>query len=313
MISGVVGDVAGNTAFQMAFVIGASFAVMTGVVSWTLRAGTLPVGGLVIAFGFVVGVVARSELEPSVFWGLVMLSGGGLVAGHIGRQGPVHPIVLGAFALPGAVALSTTTESPAARWLPSLMVCVIGIASPLVADFDTRRRASGWSLVCFAISAGGVYLTVPDTELAIILLGVCLPTLFLSWPTAFASLGWAGAYAAVGTLVWVGGFEARGRPAALLGVVGCLGLLVAEPIAAQLRGDRFATTGTHRPPRRSSILPIVAAQCVLALVASRIAGRTHSVRAAILLTAAELAAAVSVLWYLDRRTQTRTGPDSEAA
>jgi hypothetical protein len=306
---GALEDVVGNTGFQLAFVVGASFTAMAGVVAWTLRR-TLPIGGLVVAFGFVVAVIAWSTLPASATWGLLLLSAGGLVAEIVGRRRATHPIVRGAFALPGAVALSTTTESFEARWIPALMVCVIATAGPLAADFDERGGARSWSLVCYAISAGGVYLTVPDTELAIILFGVSIPALFLSWPTAFASLGWPGAYAAVGSLVWVGALEARGRPAALLGAVGCLGLLIAEPIAVLMR-DWRRSTFARLSQRRRSLLPVAAGQCALVLIASRIAGRTHNVRAATLLTAAEIAAAVAVLWYV-QRSHTATRPDGES-
>ncbi len=303
MMPGSVRDVVAQTSFQMGFVIGVVFAVMAGVVAWALRQRPLPLGGLVVASGFVLGIVSSRELPASLPWGLLLLSIGGFVAGRIAQQRAVQPVAVVACALPGALALSTDTGSPQTRWIPTLVVVAVAIGSPLVADFDRRYGARGWSLVCYAISVGGVYLTVPDTELALVLLGACLPALLLGWPTTFASLGWAGSYAAVGALAWVGTFEARGRHAAIFGAVGCLGLLVAEPIADVLR-DGHGTIVNRLAKHRSSIVPVAAAQLALVLVASRVAGRTHNVRAAFIMTAVELAAAVAALAILDRPTRT---------
>jgi hypothetical protein len=196
-------------------------------------------------------------------------------------------------ALPGALVLAARLGSRP-QWVAPVAVFAIVLASPLVSDFDRHHARAGWPLPLYAISVVGVYFTVPDTERALVLLGVTLPLVFLGWPTPFVSLGAGGSYAAVGVLIWVGAFESRGRESAFIGAIACLALLVIEPLARLLT-----------PPRRMiveipwkgpwAIAPVAVVQLVLVYIASRVAGREKTVAAAVFIVACEMVAAVAVL------------------
>jgi hypothetical protein len=170
--------------------------------------------------------------------------------------------------------------------------------APLTADFDRRFGARGWPLVLYAVSVVGVFYAVPNTARALVLLGVALPIALLGWPIALACLGQAGAYVAVGALVWVAAFEGQGRDAATIGAIACLGLLVAEPAARALRGGRD-TVIERLPTSRWGVVAAALVQLSLVLVASRVAGIRHVVATATLVVVIEMCAAVLVLWRYD--------------
>src|SRR4030095_2363305 len=95
-----------------------------------------------------------------------------------------------------------------------------------------RREAMGVTL--FVVTAAGVYATVPDTELVGAVLGASLPLVLLGWPARIASLGRPGGAAATALLLWAGAAGGGGRPASIVAVVACLGLLVCVPVGSLL-------------------------------------------------------------------------------
>ena len=107
-------------------------------------------------------------------------------------------------------------------------------------------------------SVGGVYATVPDTEQALVLLGVAAPVALLGWPLRRAVLGPAGSPAAVAVLAWSAAVGGVGRPSSIVGAVGCLGLFVVGPLS--------------RRSVRTSAPVVVAAHALLVLVSARVAG-----------------------------------------
>src|SRR5205085_2473471 len=171
---------------------------------------------------------------------------------------------------------------------------VVIVACPLVGGFDRHFGAAGWSLPFYAISVAGVYFTVPDTERALALLGVAIPLALLGWPVAFASLGSGGAYAAVGALIWTAASESSGREASFVGAIGCLGLLVADPMARAL-GRRRASLLDFVPRRASSVVFVGAIHLGLVFIASRIAGLRNSVAEATVIVTFALAVTVVAL------------------
>jgi hypothetical protein len=154
----------------------------------------------------------------------------------------------------------------------------------LAAEFDHSWRAESAGLTLLGVSVLGVYATVPDTEMVAPVVGVVLPLLVLGWPVRFATLGRAGAPAAVALLMWAGAVGAEGRPASLIAAVACLGLLVGSPVGRLLLprvGDRF-----RRSPRAAVMFCLVVSHVVIVVVASRVGGR---------LSDPEVAAAVGAL------------------
>jgi hypothetical protein len=250
----------------------------------------VPIGGVLVAGGFAVGLAHSGTVRASLVVGAALLA----LAGYFADRLRLHLVVAAAFALPGALLLALDLGAPPAAWIAPVSVIAVACASPLVADFDRRFAPDGWTAALYAISVLGVYFTVPDTERALVLLGVAIPLVFLAWPVMLAPFGSAGSFAAVGMLVWVAAYECRGREASLIGAIGCLGLLVVEPLA-RAAGRGSDTVIAALPRRQWSVLPVGALQLALVYVASRVAGLRTSVAEATLIVAFELAVAIAVL------------------
>ena len=184
-----------------------------------------------------------------------------------------------------------------------LALATIGIAVGM-RDFDAvdGRRGAPWLL--FAIAAGGVYLAVPDTELARVMLGVAVPFILLSVPSPLCSFGPAGSTAMAGLFTWVVVVGGRGRPGSVVGGLVAIGLLVAEPLGRRLVGglserSRRGVRGRRAGPvdqNRDSWITIVAvaaaAQLAIALYASRVVGREDKALAALFIAAPVIAVVI---------------------
>jgi hypothetical protein len=292
--------------FRTGVAIGAALTALGAAIGALARARgrrVLPLGGLLIAVGFVVGARHSSHLPDSVAVGLALLALGGLVTGVVARYRAWLGLLGVAIALPGGVVLATHLQvasgrAPRPSWIAPLVVASIAIGGPLVANFDRRFGARGWPLVLYAVTVVGVYATVPDTERALVLLGVSVPLLLLGWPVALMSLGSAGSYAAVGALVWVAATDGRGRQTAIIGAIACLGLLVIEPAARLLRGRR-ATVLAVLPTSIWTVLPVAGTHLAIVYVASRIAGLRHAIGAAATIVVIESVIVVAALFLCE--------------
>jgi hypothetical protein len=194
---------------------------------------------------------------------------------------------------------------PALGW-PGLALATAAVAAALAA-FDRRWGRLGLLPLLLALSAAGIWATVPDTEAALVLLGAALAMALLGRPgplagrrPGLASFGVAGSLAVAAVLVWVVATGGAGRPGSVVGGLACLGLLAVEPAARGLD-----------PRRRSPLDPLerrpglawaaAAAQLVLVAVASRVVGRPDAAATALGLAALELGAALAAGVALARR------------
>jgi hypothetical protein len=285
-------EIARTDEFQVALVIGAALAVGAFYTLADRRPRlVVPVGGLLIAGGFALGLAASSGLPANLVVGVGLLA----VAGYVAHRGSVHWLAAPALALPGALVLIVDLGPSPPAWVAPVTVAAVVVACPLVADFERRFSPAGWPMALYAVSVVGVYFTVPDTERAVVLLGVAIPLVFVAWPIVLAPLGPSGSYAAIGVLLWVAATESRGRGASLIGAVGCLGLLVAEPLARALGRGRYTLLGAL-PRRTWSFVTVGALQLGLVYIASRVAGLRTSVAEAVLIVGFELALATAVLY-----------------
>ncbi len=308
MIPGPIRDFVGHAEFHSGLVAGALLAgagVAAGLVARERGRSVPAIGGLFVGIGFVLGVRQSPHLSNFIVLGLVLLASAGAGAGLLARLRPPLAFTGALLAIPGALVLAAHTQVPPvpththAHWIAPLTVISIVVGAPLVADFDRRFHDRGWPMVLYAVSVVGVFYTVPDTERALVLLGVVIPLLFLGWPVVFSSLGNAGAYTAVGVLVWVSATEGRGRHTAIIGGVACLGLLVVEPLARAFRGGR-TTLFDRMPASASMVVPTAAIHLALVFVASRVAGIRRGLGTSIAIVVIELALATAVLARLDR-------------
>jgi hypothetical protein len=241
-----------------------------------------PYAGLLVAGASAVILVYSGLLTGAQVLGLALLTAVGFL--NIG-------VVLGSvLSIPGAFLIIRPDAMEAPSWMSWFAFAAIVLAAPLVAAFDERYGATGLSLPLLGISTLGVFLTVPDTEGALVILGVAGIAGFLGWPRPFASLGRAGSYAVIGVFVLVAAAGSTARPAAIIGSVALLGLLVIVPIAIRLRGVGWA----HHLDRVDPLFPLVA-QLLLVLLISRTAGRMPGIEPAAALTIGLLAVAATLV------------------
>lgn len=290
---GYSGDIAGPVTVpfdRTEFLIGATAGVIALALGLLLAAGwrshrPLPVGGLLLGVAAVAGLSRAETLCPGVVLprglvaGLMALA----VAGCVVTALRVHPFVASPLAVPGAYLIATQGELVDVRWIRIFVGAAVVIGGGLVADFDRRFRRSALAPVLVAVSAVGVFYTVPDTEEAMVLVGAALPIGLLGWPLPLASLGTAGSFVATGLLSWTVAAGGWGRQSSIVGGVACLGLLVVEPGGRLLR-RAFGARVSPLVPRRSAwwgFPVVIGVHLGLVYVPSRVAGLQATVARAV--------------------------------
>lgn len=188
-----------------------------------------------------------------------------------------------------AVALVMPITS-ALAWPARLTVAAVAMGAGIgIAHAGDPARFGRLAPAALAVSAGGIYGTVPEPAAAAPLLGALLPLALVPVrltaalaPAAAAVLGWAASGAAA-------------RSTAMVGAVGSLGLL--------------ALTWVKGPWRTPPVRPL-AAHLLAVLVASRVAGLRD--RTAVAVAIAVVGAAVALLLVRQRAgvpIEHRTGSD----
>ena len=231
-----------------------------------------------------------NPLPDRVLVGLGLLALAGVVFPWTQRL-PVLAILL---ALPGG-SLIGTSGLPGPAWVVPLVVGVIATVGPVSAWFDHDAQGSPVPAVLLAISVVGVWLTVPDTEEALVLLGaMALPTL-LAWPMGVARLGAVGVHPLVGLYMWVVAWGGRGREGSIVGAAAALGLLLAAPIGTWLaHKQKVSTTAWPR-------FWLIGLQILVVAVTTRVAGLQTDPTAAAGIAAPALIASV-LLWVAVERS-----------
>jgi hypothetical protein len=241
-------------------------------------------------------LITSRELAVGWWLGLAALAAGlGMAfvrrARRVEGPAPVAGLLLAAAFLAALAALGALPMPLAPDLLGAglrlLVALVMVVGGWLLADFDRRWRGDGLGPVLVAVSAAGIYATVPDTEQALVALGVAVPLAALGWPLPLAALGRAGAFAATGVLLWVTATGGAGRASSVVGGVACLGLLAVEPLARRLQpGHRSVLEAL--PGGRWRVPAATAVHLGLVYLASRVAGLRPTVTQAALLAAAVL-------------------------
>lgn len=113
----------------------------------------------------------------------------------------------------------------------------VGVVAPVVVVFGGYWLRSWGDLpprhllgLMFAITAFGIWTTVPETATARALLGASLPLAFATARGIDGAIGSGGAFALSGLVVWIGADGGAERPGSIIGAWACLGLLIALPI-----------------------------------------------------------------------------------
>jgi hypothetical protein len=253
-----------------------------------------PGAGLGFTVAAVLALTREFTLGSDFVLGLVVLAAGGWLTRRV--DGPVVRMLA---AVPGAVFLARSTDLHDPSWAVAVMLVVTVVGGTLVADFDRSFATTGLPPVLLAVTVLGVYVTTPDTDHAVILLGVALPIAGLGWPRPIASLGAAGSSLVTGLVSWVVVTDGAARPGAIVGALACLGLLVLEPASRWTSRARAAV---------ESSLPVGSVPLLLALhvgvvaVCSRVAGLRTPATQALVISAVTYALVAAVLVGVGRRS-----------
>ena len=219
--------------------IAAAIGLIVGVV-WRRRLGEpAPVMGIAAVVAAATALAVVRPLNPSLLAGLFLLAGAGAIFPWTCRV-PALPFLA---ALPGAW-LIAGSGIPGPGWAIPLAAVVTAVAGPVVSWFDRRANPSALPSLLFAISAAGVWVTVPDTEEALVLLGALTAPVLLAWPLRVARLGAVGGHLLVALYMWVVVWGGRGREGSIVGAVAAVGMLIAAPMGAWIpRRPLVITTG----------------------------------------------------------------------
>jgi hypothetical protein len=164
------------------------------------------------------------------------------------------------FALGWTDALGAPPETPG--WSLPVVAAVAGAST--WAFRVLLLQAPPWSVgASFALWVLGVWGTVPDTERAVVTMGVATAMLPALWPRLGVRMGWIGTPVAVAALGFVAVTDGAARTSAMVGALGMVGMAV---VGAAFAGSRRAA----RPP---SPWALVAAQAVHVIVSGRVAGQ----------------------------------------
>lgn len=233
-----------------------------GVFDRPRLAEPLPVAGLGVSV--VILVLLRSQIPPSGLFlvGLALVAIGAVLAGTEGSwwRRLLLPI-------PGAIVVAVGLQADLEWWGRPLVVATIVIGGALVSDVDHRFRHLGAGPVLLAVSVTGIFLAIPETDRALVVVAVTVPAALLAWPRPLVCLGPSGAFVVTALVAWIVVVDGRTRTAAVIGALGTLGLFLVEPLGRRLANAR-------NPPSSSpSVLVAMAgAHSVVVLVSARVAG-----------------------------------------
>ena len=225
-----------------------------------------PAGGIVLTAGIAFVIFRTGGVPIGLILGLGLL----LVAGLISFRSPLATM---AILLPGAlvIALIALPRIITRRSVEAvLLAAAIIILALLVASFDTRFAPTTVATPLIAISFVSVFLTVPDTEFAVLAAGAALPWLVAGPPAKLARLGRSGSFVAVGMIVWLVVTGGSARPLSILAGIATLGVLIIEPVIAAVRGQSKPDSGADAAIASGTVTALVVAhvaiQAVIAIV-----------------------------------------------
>lgn len=270
--------------------IAAGVALLIGLAWRRWRQEPAPLAGLaaVVAAGLAMSI-AR-PLPSSVWAGLGLLALAGAIFPWT-RRVPIVPVLT---ALPGAWLIGRSSL-PESGWVAPLVIVVIALGGPVISWFDENAHGSALPTLLFAVSAAGVFVTVPDTEEALVLLGAIAAPTLLAWPLRVARLGAVGAHALVGIFLWVIAWGGRGREGSIVGAVAALGMLVAASIAAWIARKQNVTTAGWPG------IWLVLLQILVVALTTRVAGLRTDPIEAVTIAVPTLVAAL-LLWVVVERS-----------
>jgi hypothetical protein len=315
---GIVTELTQTREFRTGIACGGIAAVVLGAAVLGCRRRVAFVG-----LGFAIGAwialhgwgPARAALVPSstATAGFVLIA----VAGVVIQIMKIPPVVAAVCLAPGAAFLATDLAGLRPGWVGAAtgICCALGGAAAIDADRWSRRN--GFGIVALAVTAVGIYSTVPDTEGARALVGVALPLLVLVLLRPVPVLGDAGTAVSIAIVLHTVAREGHYRPGAVVGGLGCLGVFACEPLGrALLRRTMQAQHLVLAPTGRWRALAMaIVLHTALVVWAARVAGlrRETAPALALLLPGIAVGAVLGAALPAPRRHPRRITPSPSAA
>ena len=292
-------DLLTRTEFHTGIVMGTIAAAMLAILAVARAPGRARPWGLATATATLIGVQLVDDHRLGLVGGVALMAIGGALVGWPSTQGATSrtttldaPRLLGwAIIAAGAVLIPWRGRVEEDDWYfvatPVVAIAVGSLLSTWARTNDLRALGG-----LFAITTFAVWTTVPDTDLARLLLGVSLPLALATIPPISASLTSAGSFALGGVFAWIPALGGEARPASIIGAWACIGMIALVPLTETLTGTR--------PSLRNATLFLV--HGLVVLIAARVIGLwTWAVPAAIAAIGL-YAATVLLVHRLDRRS-----------
>lgn len=242
--------------------------------------------GLIVAVAVVTGLPLIDDDQGSLVGEVAVLAAGGWLIDRrwAGTAGRVAPIAGWVTVAAGAALIGLAVPDDATGWIaPAAVLVTLGFGALLARWSDDAEAA--WLGPIFAITAFGAWTTVPDTELARLLLGVAAVMSVGTVRPLSGRVTGAGAFALAGVVAWLPAVGGVPRPASIIGAWACAGVIGLLPIVRYRWPDR-------------SVAPmwrVVALHAGVAVVGARVIGLWTWAIPAVLASAALFAATFAAL------------------
>jgi len=216
---------------------------------------------IVLAGLVLLGVVMEGGWQSELMVGVVLMGIGGWLKTSANSA---HRYQVGLLAWPlvilgaGVVALRAA-ELANERLFPATVVAAVAIGWSLSKWEDQPARIALGPL--FAISAFGIWTTVPETDLARVLLGVSVPLAATTIPLLGARVTGAGGFVLGGVFVWIAVSGGEARSGSIIGAWACIGIIALLPIATRLH-----------PGRTMAMWQVFSLHIVAVVIAARVFG-----------------------------------------
>lgn len=274
-----------TTEFQLGLAWGVVGLVALMAVSGSRRVA--PIWGITVTAAIVVASMSIVGHRLGLILGLAVL----ILGGEVNRRS--LPTGLGLIGL-GAFVVALRSGIETAGWVQLGTMLFVVVAGWTIAKVDGQIGGSGIPALMIGGSVFGVWATVPDTELARVLVGAVAATMIAAWPLRRVRIGPGGSYALAGMLAWTLAIAGEGRAGSIIGGWATIGaFVIALGLTQFSRIHAWLLFGLH---------------AVSVLMASRIAGLQESPYAAVAIAAPVLIATFAVGRSLAREVEEDVDP-----
>jgi hypothetical protein len=208
--------------------------------------------------------------------------------------------------VPGAFWLALSTDVTDLVWVRVAIAVLIPLGGYLATDFEKRYSGMGLGVIFYMLATVGVFLAVPDTEWALVLIAVAIPVTLLAWPQVRVCLGVEGVYVALAVFFLITAQGGGPRPASIVGGFGCLGLLLLEPVVMELHPGIVRLTSWPRRDWKGAVVASLP-QVVVVVLCSRVAARFTGELPALIVVGITYAVVVMIAISASREPARRVG------